>query len=53
MHIQRIETGKSIGSTLMNLQDLGFGEGGKDYLNIFKNWKLHPNKLEKNIPINT
>lgn len=37
MHIQRIETWESIGSTLMNLQELGFGEDGEDYLNIFKN----------------
>lgn len=41
-HVQRIETCESIGSTLMNLQELGFGEGGEDYLNIFKNWELQP-----------
>lgn len=35
MHIQRIETWESIGSTLMKLQELGFGEGGEYYLNIF------------------
>lgn len=35
----------------MNLQELGFGEDGEDYLNIFKNWKLQP-KADK-IPINT
>ena len=24
---------------LMYLQELGFGEGGDDYLNIFKKWE--------------
>lgn len=42
MHIQKTETWESIGSTLMSLQELGFGESGEDYLNIFKDWKLHP-----------
>lgn len=36
----------------MNLQELGFGEDGEDYLNIFKNWKLQPKEADK-IPINT
>jgi hypothetical protein len=31
----------------MNLQEIGFGEGGKDYLNNFKNWKLKPKQSDK------
>lgn len=36
----------------MNLQKWGLGDGGEDYLNILKYWKLKPKEIDK-IPVNT